>query len=60
MKSQNKKRVTKKKSSSKKKSALNLFAEAGLLKKIKRSGWWVAGIKDPESVAEYIAKTLTT
>lgn len=34
-------------------SAINLFAEAGLLKKIKRSGWWVAGIKDPESVAEH-------
>ncbi len=33
--------------------ALNLFAETGLLKKIKRSGWWVAGIKDPESVAEH-------
>ncbi len=34
-------------------SALNLFAEAGLLKHVKRSGWWVAGIKDPESVAEH-------
>lgn len=34
-------------------SAINLFAEAGLLKSIKRSGWWVAGIKDPESVAEH-------
>ncbi|HLF18288.1 MAG TPA: HD family hydrolase [Candidatus Omnitrophota bacterium] len=34
-------------------SALNLFAEAGLLKFIKRSGWWVAGIKDPESVADH-------
>lgn len=33
--------------------AINLFAEAGLLKKVKRSGWWVAGIKDPESVAEH-------
>lgn len=33
--------------------AINFFAEAGLLKKIKRSGWWVAGIKDPESVAEH-------
>ncbi len=33
--------------------ALNFFAEAGLLKKIKRSGWWVAGIKDPESVADH-------
>ncbi len=49
----------KKKSSKQKKKkaddlhAINLFAEAGLLKKIKRSGWWVAGIKDPESVAEH-------
>ena len=33
--------------------AVTLFAEAGLLKKVKRSGWWVAGIKDPESVAEH-------
>lgn len=33
--------------------AVNFFAEAGLLKKIKRSGWWVAGIKDPESVADH-------
>lgn len=33
--------------------ALNFFAEAGLLKHIKRSGWWVAGIKGPESVAEH-------
>lgn len=33
--------------------ALHFFAEAGLLKKVKRSGWWVAGIKDPESVAEH-------
>jgi len=24
-----------------------------LLKSIKRSGWWVAGLKDPESVAEH-------
>ncbi|MFA5087543.1 MAG: HD domain-containing protein [Candidatus Omnitrophota bacterium] len=32
---------------------LNLFAEAGLLKRVKRSGWWVAGITDPESVAEH-------
>jgi len=33
--------------------AINFFAEAGLLKRIKRSGWWVAGIKEPESVAEH-------
>ena len=36
---------------------LNFFAEAGLLKKVKRSGWWVAGIKDPESVAEHSFRT---
>jgi len=36
---------------------LNLFAEVGLLKNIKRSGWWVAGIKDPESVAEHSFRT---
>lgn len=29
------------------------FYEAGLLKRIRRSGWWVAGIDDPESVAEH-------
>ena len=33
--------------------ALDFFAEMGLLKRVKRSGWWVAGIKDPESVAEH-------
>ncbi|MCA9408945.1 MAG: HD family hydrolase [Candidatus Omnitrophica bacterium] len=33
--------------------ALNFFTEAGLLKKIKRSGWWVVGIKEPESVADH-------
>lgn len=32
---------------------INFLTEVGLLKKIKRSGWWVAGIKDPESVAEH-------
>ncbi len=39
------------------KAALDFFAEAGLLKKIKRSGWWVAGIKDPESVADHSFRT---
>lgn len=34
-------------------SALDFFAEAGLLKRVKRSGWWVAGIENPESVAEH-------
>ena len=37
--------------------ALNFFAEAGLLKKVKPTGWWVAGIKDPESVAEHSFRT---
>lgn len=32
---------------------LNFFAEAGLLKRVKRSGWWVAGIDHPESVADH-------
>lgn len=29
------------------------FFELGQLKRVKRSGWWLAGIKDPESVAEH-------
>lgn len=35
------------------KKILDFFAEAGLLKRVKRSGWWVLGIKNPESVAEH-------
>ncbi|MDO8554250.1 MAG: HD domain-containing protein [Candidatus Micrarchaeota archaeon] len=31
--------------------------EAGTLKRVKRSGWWLAGIKDPESVAEHSFRT---
>ncbi len=54
MKSQGKKKSTKKKKANNTYvNALNFFAEAGLLKHVKRSGWWVAGIKDPESVAEH-------
>ena len=37
--------------------ALNFFAEAGLLKRVKRSGWWVAGIENPETVAEHSFRT---
>ena len=44
---------TNKKNKNKEDVALNFFAEAGLLKHVKRSGWWVAGIKEPESVAEH-------
>ena len=46
-----------KKSAAGTKAILNFFAEAGLLKRVKRSGWWVAGIKDPESVAEHSFRT---
>lgn len=31
----------------------NFLFEVGNLKRIKRSGWWLAQIKDPESVAEH-------
>lgn len=31
--------------------------EVGLLKRIRRTGWWVAGVKDPESVAEHTFRT---
>ncbi len=52
MKSKNKK-VRKENQNNPSKAALNLFAEAGLLKRVKRSGWWVAGIENPESVADH-------
>lgn len=32
---------------------VNFLAEAGQLKRVKRSGWWVTGITDPESVADH-------
>ena len=56
------KKISKKRKSNKNKpgdmtAAVNFFAEAGLLKHVKRSGWWVAGIKDPESVAEHSFRT---
>ena len=31
----------------------DFFYEAGNLKRVKRSGWWLLGIKDPETVAEH-------
>jgi putative hydrolase of HD superfamily len=31
--------------------------EAGELKRIKRSGWWLAKVKDPESVADHSYRT---
>jgi len=35
----------------------NFFLEIGLLKRVKRSGWWVAGIENPESVADHSFRT---
>lgn len=32
---------------------LRILLEAGLLKRVRRSGWWVVGIDDPETVAEH-------
>lgn len=32
---------------------VNYLFEAGMLKRVKRSGWWTCKIKDPETVAEH-------
>ncbi|MDD5658015.1 MAG: HD domain-containing protein [Elusimicrobia bacterium] len=32
---------------------LRWAVEAGLLKRMRRTGWWCSGIRDPESVAEH-------
>src|SRR5690349_23616842 len=31
--------------------------EAGLLKRAKRTGWWIVGVKDPETIAEHSFRT---
>jgi putative hydrolase of HD superfamily len=38
-------------------SIVALLHEAGHLKRTRRSGWWIAGVKDPESVAEHSFRT---
>ncbi len=35
------------------KDILNYLHEAGMLKRIKRSGWWIEGIDNPETVSEH-------
>jgi putative hydrolases of HD superfamily len=40
------------------KNVVKLIHEAGQLKRVKRSGWWIAGITTPESVAEHVSRTL--
>ncbi|MBI5223190.1 HD domain-containing protein [Candidatus Micrarchaeota archaeon] len=36
---------------------LDYIFEAGMLKRVKRSGWWTEGINNPESVAEHSHRT---
>ncbi|MFC1421321.1 HD domain-containing protein [Streptacidiphilus cavernicola] len=35
----------------------NFLFEAGTLKAAKRTGWWMAGVKDPETIAEHSWRT---
>lgn len=35
----------------------NYLFELGLLKRAKRTGWWIAGVKDPETIAEHSFRT---
>jgi putative hydrolases of HD superfamily len=35
----------------------NFLYEMGLLKRYRRTGWWIAGIDDPESIAEHTFRT---
>ena len=34
-----------------------LLYEAGTLTHVRRTGWWMAGVRDPESVAEHSWRT---
>jgi putative hydrolases of HD superfamily len=40
--------------------AAGYLLEAGMLKRARRSGWWVAGVRDPESVAEHSWRAAVT
>ncbi len=33
--------------------AMSFIFETGMLKRAKRTGWWIAGLNDPESIAEH-------
>ncbi|MET7880824.1 HD domain-containing protein [Micromonospora profundi] len=37
--------------------AMNFIFEAGVLKRAARTGWWFAGVKHPESIAEHSFRT---
>jgi len=36
---------------------IDFLYELGQMKRVKRSGWWMLGIKDPESVADHAFRT---
>ena len=38
-------------------STARLIFETGLLKLSKRTGWWICGVKDPETIAEHSFRT---
>jgi putative hydrolase of HD superfamily len=37
--------------------AISFIFEAGMLKRAKRTGWWIAGVKEPESIADHSFRT---
>lgn len=39
------------------KGTVSYLMEMGALKRGKRSGWWIAGVKDPETIAEHSFRT---
>ena len=39
------------------KDLVKFLYEVGQLKRVKRSGWWIAGVENPESVAEHSFRT---
>ncbi|MFI6285873.1 HD family hydrolase [Streptomyces sp. NPDC051018] len=39
------------------KGTVGYLLETGTLKRAKRTGWWIAGVKDPETIAEHSFRT---
>ncbi|MEU7045418.1 HD domain-containing protein [Streptomyces varsoviensis] len=39
------------------KGSVSYLMEMGALKRAKRSGWWIVGVKDPETIAEHSFRT---
>jgi putative hydrolases of HD superfamily len=40
--------------------AMSFIFEAGMLKRAKRTGWWIAGLDNPESIAEHSFRAAIT